>query len=179
MKSISEVMEFCRAEHESPSQDWEGYCLKFTRTAFGVGPLRLDAASAWAEADLRHNISSGVDVPRGAPVFWLGGSRGHGHVAVSAGAGLCWSTDWGGAGRVNLAQIDAITSQWNLDLVGWTEDINEVRVWQPKTARRTPRMDLLVEQARRARKTTNPSNAAKIQDLDKIIRLARRWSVAY
>ena len=177
MKSIADVMLDCRTEHETPSQDWEGYCLRFVRTMFDVGPLFSSASRAWEGADYKHPVSTGVVVPRGVPVFWLGGSQGFGHVAVSVGGGMCWSTDWGGPGQVNLADINTITTRWNLTLAGWSEDLNQTRVWEPRTAKVTPRMDRIVEQARAARRATG--NVAKDDDLTEIIRLAKRWSVKY
>lgn len=176
MRPVSEVMAFCRAEHENPSMDWEGYCLRFTRMAYGVGALYPDAATAWANTDLKHPTTNPAEVPRGAVAWWLGGSEGHGHVAPATGGGMCWSTDWGGAGQVNLARIADITSQWRLRFVGWSEDINEVPVWEAPVPA-TPRMDRIVELARLARRAT--ANPQKDADLDRIIALARKWSSAY
>ena len=177
IRPTRDVLANCRTEHDQPTQDWEGYCLMFTRTMFAADALYRSAADAWIHADHQHPVRTGALVPRGVPVWWLGGSEGFGHVAVSAGSGMCWSTDWGGAGQVNLARIDDITTRWNLDLAGWSEDLNEQRVWQPRTAVRTPRLDLIVETARDARRATG--NTAKDADLTEIIRLARRWSVTY
>jgi hypothetical protein len=177
VRPTPDVMAFCRAEHESPTQDWEGYCLRFTRLAFDRGPFYLSASDAWRGADHKHLTEDGLKVPRGTPVFWLGGSKGYGHVAVSAGKGLCWSTDWGGAGQVNLARINDITKQWRLDLVGWTEDLNGGLVWVPPVAQDTPRIDQIVELARAAKRATG--NAKKDADMQRIIDLAKPWSAKY
>lgn len=183
MIPTSEVMAYCRAQHDNPQppppyddRTWKGLCGVFTRSAFQVGPKYPSAASMWEHADQRHPVTTGDDVPRGVPVFWLGGSEGYGHAAVSAGGGLCWSTDWGGVGQVNLARIDQISTQWRLRLVGWSQDINDVPVWE-LTVPNTPRMDRIVELGRRARRAT--ANPRKDADLDTIIQLARKWSTRY
>jgi hypothetical protein len=105
-----------------------GVCLKFTRTCFGVSSRYLTASSAYAHAQHRHSTGT---PPRGVPVWWTGGSRGFGHVAVSDGGGYCWSTDVLRAGRVDRVKISHITNAWNLPYRGWSEDINGVRVYTP------------------------------------------------
>lgn len=108
-----------------------GYCLREVRECYGVGPRANDAAEAWATADHRHLEHDPNVIPRGVPVFWLGGTEGHGHVAISTGDGRCWSTDINRTGYFDHVDIDDITSKWGLSLVGWTEDLNGVRVWTP------------------------------------------------
>lgn len=108
-----------------------GMCQQFTRVSFGVRAYYGSAADAWHGADYRHPTSSSKDIPPAVPVFWLGGSRGYGHAAVSLGNGLCRSTDWPRAESVGTARIDDITRAWGQRFVGWTEDINEVRVYTP------------------------------------------------
>lgn len=105
----------------------DGLCLKFTRTCYHVSALWSDAATGWANADLRHLGNS--TPPRGVPVWWTGGSNGYGHVAISAGGGYVISTDYPSSEKVGRARIDALTKGWNLRYGGWSEDINGVRVW--------------------------------------------------
>ncbi len=107
----------------------EGFCLVFVRNAFGVSALFGSAAAAWNGAQFKHPVSSGMQVPRGAPVFWTGGSKGFGHVAIGTGNGRCWSSDAGGAGRTAKVNIDELTDRFNIDLQGWAEDVNGVRVF--------------------------------------------------
>jgi len=101
-----------------------GYCQMYVRTAFGLGGGFGSASAQWYGARHRHFANRGAQCPRGVPVFWTGGSRGYGHVALSTGNGMCWSTDAGGAGRVAHVSIDGLTSRWGLNFVGWTEDMN-------------------------------------------------------
>ena len=63
-----------------------------------------------------------------SPVFWEGGSASHGHIAISAGNGFCWSTDIRRTGFMDRVPIDEIHAKWGLTLLGWTEDINGVTV---------------------------------------------------
>jgi hypothetical protein len=104
-------------------------CQSFVRSAFGVGAYYPSAVSAWQHARYRHPLSDGNHVPRGVPFFWSGGSRGYGHVVLSVGSGLCWSTDVARTGYVDLVRINDVTRRWGEHPLGWTEDINAVHVW--------------------------------------------------
>lgn len=107
----------------------EGFCLVFVRNAFGVDALFPSAAAAWRGASFKHPVTSGMQVPRGAPVYWTGGSKGFGHIAIGTGNGRCWSSDAGGPGRTAKVSIDELTDRFNIDFQGWAEDVNGVRVF--------------------------------------------------
>lgn len=111
--------------------DAVGYCLRQVRKCYGIDALWDDAAEAWREAHRRHPEVDPAAIPRGVPIFWTGGSGGHGHIAISSGHGngLCWSTDIRRAGYFDHVPIEEIGRTWGLTLVGWTEDLNGVRVW--------------------------------------------------
>lgn len=109
-----------------------GQCLATTRQYWNVPSKWGTAALSYEHAAHKHGAASGTDVPRGAPVWWTGGSDGAGHVAISIGGGLCLSTDWKEPGRIDVARIDDITSHWGLDFKGWTREINDVVVWKPR-----------------------------------------------
>lgn len=99
-----------------------GYCLRFARTCAGAPGGVSNAYLAWMNAKRKH--ISGTP-PKGAMVFWSGGAKKYGHVAVSAGGGRCWSTDIDRPGKVDLVGIAELGARWpNLKLIGWTEDIN-------------------------------------------------------
>lgn len=111
--------------------DGEGMCLQQVRECFGVAGGTPDAITAWEQAKHKHPETDVTKIPRNVPVFWSGGSHGHGHIAIATGDARCWSTDIMRAGyfdRVSLAEIHA---KWGLTLLGWTEDLNGVRVWSP------------------------------------------------
>lgn len=111
-------------DHYSPS----GMCQKFTRTCFGIGSYFGSAAAAWQGADKRHFESNPDKIPFGVPTYWLGGSRGFGHTAVSIGNGFGRGTDWPSSGRVGNFRISDIQRVWGHRLVGWAEDINNVDI---------------------------------------------------
>jgi endonuclease/exonuclease/phosphatase family metal-dependent hydrolase len=108
-----------------------GWCLREVRQLYGVPALYPDAASAWKNAKKKHRTERTKDIPRGVPIFWTGGSSGHGHIAISAGDGDCYTTDLPESGRWGWVRIDDITRAWRLDFVGWTEDLNGHTVWEP------------------------------------------------
>ena len=161
--------EFAQAEHQRASRDWRGWCLVFVRSCFGVTALYPSAASAWFNARYKHPTTSGASIPRGVPVFWTGGSGGFGHIALSRGDGTCWTTDFKRPGQVDVARIDDIGPGWGLTLVGWTEDVNGVRVYEQPTTpavkdpdpvemRTTygPRADAVLDAARQLRRGNKP-----------------------
>lgn len=119
MRTITQSLGWVLAHRTWPV----GYCLSYVRSAFGVPAKYPSAISAWNHAAHRHSSAP----PRGVPVFFSGGN--YGHVAYSAGAGKVYSTDAPIRGRVGLVDIDWFHRNWNYTLLGWTEDINDVRVW--------------------------------------------------
>lgn len=127
-----------------------GYCQQFARSAFGVGAYYGSARLAWLNAKYKHRTSSTGNIPKGVPVFWLGGSHGYGHVAISLGNGLCRSTDWPSRGRVGTARISDIHIHWGLSFQGWTEDINRVRIYTGSSGPKRTTLDAstIAEKAR-------------------------------
>ena len=106
-------------------------CLKFVRSMYGVPPKYPSAAVAWQETKRRGRSSP---PPRGVPVWWTGGSRGFGHVAISTGDGYVISTDHPSRGRVGKVAIKAITTAWRQTYRGWSYDINGVTVYHDTRA---------------------------------------------
>lgn len=120
--------EAAQKEWRNPSRDWRGWCLVFVRTCYDVPAGVRSAADSWRMADHKHPTSDPHAIPRGVPVFWLGGSHGFGHIAVSAGGGMCWSTDLRRPGKVDKVPIDDVRRLWGLQLAGWAEEVNGQRV---------------------------------------------------
>lgn len=108
-----------------------GYCLMTVRGYYNVSAKYSDATRSWNNANHKRHVTRGRDVPRGVPVYWTGGSSGHGHIAISMGGGLCWSTDWKRPGKIDVAYIDNITSHWGLKFQGYAWEVNDVVVWRP------------------------------------------------
>lgn len=102
-----------------------GYCLKYTRTWLEIGSKEADAADAWANAIGKHKGDK--HPPRGAPVFWTGGSSGHGHIAIARGNDMR-STDIPNSGKVGNDNGKWPREKWGLTYVGWAEGFNGVRI---------------------------------------------------
>jgi hypothetical protein len=101
-----------------------GMCLQQTRTWYEIPSKYPDATSGWYATDFfkMHDRNP----PRGAVVWWVGGSNGHGHVAMSLGDGTVRSTDAAGRGRVGTRPLAWFEQNWGLQYKGWSADINDV-----------------------------------------------------
>jgi hypothetical protein len=103
-----------------------GQCLGWSREQADIPSRYTDAATAWTHAHGRH--AGDANPPKGAAVYWLGGSGGHGHIAISLGAGLVRSSDAGGSGVVATVPLRRLTREWHLTYVGWADSINGYRI---------------------------------------------------
>ena len=118
-----------QVDHSDPPSgytDWHNICLVFVRSCFGIDPRYRSAEVAYYESTIRRGTRS--TPPAGVPVWWTNG--GYGHVALSAGDGYCYSTDFLRHGLVDKVSISAITRGWGQTYRGWTEDLNGVDVWR-------------------------------------------------
>lgn len=120
-----------RSKAKKPTSE-PGYCLREVRECYGVGPKAADAIGAWLDAKHKHIETDPRRIPRGAPIFWSGGSGGHGHIAIKAGAKNCWSTDIKRPGYFDKVPVSLIAERWGLKLLGWSSDLNGVEVYPPK-----------------------------------------------
>lgn len=117
-----------------------GWCLKAVRTCYEVDAFDFtpnNGAAPWAVeaftfAAFKHPTDNPSDIPRGVPVFWRKDGR-PGHIAISLGNGECLSTDITRDGYFDKVRIADIGHAWGMQLLGWTEDLNTVRVWTPPT----------------------------------------------
>jgi len=103
-----------------------GYCLRQVRTWWGVGSKYGTAVTAWKYATTKH--PGNLSPPKGACVFFSGGPGGYGHVAFALGNGYVRSTDAAGRGRNGTVTIAWIRQNWGLPYLGWTQDLNGVRL---------------------------------------------------
>lgn len=108
---------------QSTSND-PGYCLQWSRSRADIAAMYPDAATAWRYAHHRHKGDR--KPPRGAMVYWLGGSAGYGHIAVALGNGKVRSTDAGGPGVVRTVDVGWVESHWGLPYAGWADNVNDV-----------------------------------------------------
>lgn len=113
-------------------------CKMRTRLLYGIpSDGSPSAAAAWVRCRFKHTPTTPLrDIPKGALVWWLGGAAGHGHVALYAGGGQVWSTDIDRPGYFDLVPVLEVARRWpSLTLVGWSEDIDGVRVIRPAMGR--------------------------------------------
>lgn len=122
-KTINQAIANCAAEIKHPTPGWKAQCLRFCRTMYGIPSQHTSAINAWIGSTYKH--TTGVP-PRGAFVFWKVGQ--FGHIAISDGNGFCISTDIKGPGTVARVPITTINTRWSAHYLGWTEDVNGVRL---------------------------------------------------
>ncbi len=124
-RTPEQVAGWAKNQKDRRTNGWRGYCLKFSRMAAGAPGGTYDAVTAWKQAKYRHSTGT---PPRGSFVFWSGGRSGHGHIAVSAGGGDVYSTDLHTSDYVGRVPISLVHQRWGLKYLGWTEDVNRVRI---------------------------------------------------
>lgn len=122
-------------------QDYAGMCLQFAQTVFGA-PAKYDSAwEAWNATQFKHDISENVpnDI---STLIWFEhwgsyGDEGHevygnwGHVVTFvSGRGYLSSPagKLGTYGQSWFATISEVERAFNSKYVGWSEDINGLRV---------------------------------------------------
>lgn len=100
-----------------------GMCQKFVRgEAWEIGSLYGSAIEAWHGA--MHKHPGDRNPPLGAPMFYSGGQ--YGHVVIRT--DRMRSTDCPTSGQVSEADIDWPERTWGDTYLGWTEDLNGVRL---------------------------------------------------
>lgn len=130
------IREARRRSRSSTPTSAPGFCKREVREVLSLAVGRVipsrsaDAAEAWRNARHKHTTDDPASIPRGVPVFWLGGSAGHGHVSLSTGNSGHWSTDILRPGWFDRTGIRLVGRKWGLRLVGWTEDFDGVTVYR-------------------------------------------------
>lgn len=103
-----------------------GMCLQWCRQRADIPAVWGTAAIAAGHATNMHHDRN---VPRGAFVYWTGGSEGAGHIAIGLGGGLVRSTDADGPGVVATRTVDWFDANWPaLTYAGWADNVNGVTV---------------------------------------------------
>lgn len=102
-----------------------GLCAKTVWLSLDVPALGVPSASAAADkvkaAGHLHYHYDGDGPPKGAIVYWKGGSHGYGHMALSLGGGRILTTDPPGhSGGVGEASITMPRERWHHKYVGWS-----------------------------------------------------------
>lgn len=101
-----------------------GMCLKWVRGPdWEIGSLYGSAIDAWYGARYKH--PGDRNPPKGAPCFYSGGQ--YGHIVIAKDSGMR-STDCPSTGRVGDAALNWPEVAWGDKYLGWTEDLNGVRL---------------------------------------------------
>lgn len=103
-----------------------GMCLQQTRQWAAIPSKYGDAATAWKHTKDRR--PGDRNPPRGAAVYWTGGSQGYGHIATAVSPGNVRSTDAAGKGKVGTVDLGYAERVWGLKYAGWAWDINGVTI---------------------------------------------------
>lgn len=116
--------------------DWFLWCLAVTQKVFGVAPFAESAQIAWNWNNTKHqdrNLPDGCFVP----IWWTGGYKNYGHVAVAKRTGnriQIWSSPYTRKpffdyfeGELNVT-IDTISRIYGVSYSGWTETMNTTRI---------------------------------------------------
>ena len=120
MGSTQAALTYAQTQTQTPSQNWLDKCLQFVNNAWGNSVSWLGAPTAmqsWMEAPNKHTDTS--IPPAGAAVYW-GTSNPAGHVALSAGNGYVYTTDFCSAGKVCKVPISQVTQGWGATYLGWS-----------------------------------------------------------
>jgi hypothetical protein len=134
-----------------------GTCLMQTRENPGVPAHDYTpgngrdpwAIEAWEHAHFRHLETNPAKIPPHVTVFYRGASGRPGHVVWGIGEARCVGTDIPGAGDYKVYDLLAPVRLWGMTLLGWTEDLNEYRIWEkpvtpPKKKSRGARIDEMI-----------------------------------
>lgn len=116
--------------------DWFLWCLAVTQKVFGVVPFAESAQIAWSWNNTKHqdrNLPDGCFVP----IWWTGGYKNYGHVAVAKRTGnriQIWSSPYTRKpffdyfeGELNTT-IDTVSRIYGVAYAGWTETMNTTRI---------------------------------------------------
>lgn len=113
----------------APAKNWHSLCLQFVRTCYYIAAKEPNAKKAWENAKFKNKTTNAKSIPAGVPVFWQTRTV-NWHVAISIGDGKCISTDIFRKGKPDIVSIDTLSKAWEATLLGWTEDLNGVRVYE-------------------------------------------------
>lgn len=143
------------------TKGYGGLCLKFSRLAYPAGSKYSHARLAWQRAEHRHATSSTAQMPVGVPIFLDKPGSTYGHVAVYVGGGKMVTTR-ASTNRIHLDSV-ALWKSWGWRVLGWSEDINGVRVYAPPTSGAAPsKVDRYRVNVARLNVRTKPSTSAKV-----------------
>lgn len=108
------------------------YCLQHVRELLDVKAGAKTAYKAWLAAGGHDGVNThyAIPAPAGVPLF-LKGKNAAGHICLADGNGGAYTTDYPKAGRWgHVADVRTLARAWNMDVLGWSETLNGVRVYR-------------------------------------------------
>lgn len=125
------ALAFMEAQSQHPTQDWARMCLGVCRRAFGAPmmrnaiPIGGTAVMAFHRAKTKHSFDGDYDaVPAGRLFVFEGGTKGAGHIVVTAGNGWCWTNDEVRTGHIDRARLEWAETRWGMHPLGIIDDVN-------------------------------------------------------
>lgn len=154
---------------EASKSNVPGTCQLWTREKFNAPSAGdqdhdgdADAVDGW-KSEPFHSRHTDRQPPRGVPVAWSGGSKGHGHRAMSLGGGKIRTTDGAGAGVVATRDLGYPEAQWGLKYLGWSDTIDGFPIPLPPPPSRGARVDAALKRLRSARNKSHGRRRNLIQ----------------
>ena len=146
-----------------------GLCHKYSRLVFGVGPLYDPSWQNWQNLKYKHEDRNFPDASVLVWFDWWGKLPGdtvkkqYGHTAVRDKSGKVYSSPLSGVGHAWFNSVDDLVKAFGngMKYVGWSEDINNVRVVKPKGDTMNPEIDKLWKSLDKANKRIDETNADK------------------
>lgn len=153
-------------------------CKQETREAYSVDSDGSKSATvAWYRTDHRLKVT-GDHAPRGALLWWTGGSDGNGHVAIADGQGNAWSVDINRAGYWDRVPFRRISEKWyRLTFAGVSLDIDGVQV-VPTPLAKPPAAAQITSNTVRLANMLNEDRVIDLNLLDRIIMAGKPAAVA-
>lgn len=121
-RSVDDVIEWSKKQIDHPTQDWYNLCQSHCRQAYGVPAWAGSAWEAWnlIPAGKKTATSNAAKAPRGALIYYKGGS--YGHVTIAIGKSTTTnvlSNDYKRKGRIDECSTRDLP-RWGLTVVGYS-----------------------------------------------------------
>lgn len=129
-RNVEEALAYARSEHDDSTMDWDGYCQRFVRMAYGIPSLFGSAWAQWLGADDedRHPAADHGNDPNQAPLgsaLCFKGSGPYGHIMLAARDNGAWSNDILRQGEIDWCLRTAPTTKWGQAYLGYLTAVND------------------------------------------------------
>lgn len=120
-RSVDDIIDWSRNQITHPTQDWYNLCQSHVRQAMGVGAWAPSAWDAWnmIPSPAKAPGSNPAGAPRGAALYYRGGSFGHVTIAIGKTTNdKCLGNDYVRRGKID--ECPRTLPRWGLTYVGWS-----------------------------------------------------------